>query len=373
MKTKIQKAVLSLTKSDPWFAHFIMESRITIDAMLRFYPPDNRTACVSVVNGVPTIDFCSEYLDRISSEELVGVLKHEVMHLVHDHLTDTKEEKRDPYLSNIAQDAAINQYIATIPQGCVTVEALEKAVGKKLLRDETSDYYYEHLLNKKKELEKAGLKTVDEHGIEMPGADSKEVARGVVNRVAKNALNRAAGNAPEHILGAIDKLGEAKLPWKTLLRNSVMSQVSRKTQSTTKKINRRFALPVPGKKHKREMTLGVCVDESGSVSDEQLTAFMSEIKAIAKSVTKTWLVHADCAVAAVEDLSKAKLNPTRRASGGTAYQPAIDKCVELKCNMIIYFGDFDTADLPKDPKVPFLWVGVGNSPAPAQFGKVIRL
>jgi predicted metal-dependent peptidase len=186
-------------------------------------------------------------------------------------------------------------------------------------------------------------------------------------------LNAAAGNAPDHVIKAIDALGEAKLPWKTLLRNSIMSQVSRKTQSTTKKINRRFALPVPGKKKKREMVLGVCVDESGSISEEAHTAFMSEIAQIAKNVTKTYIVHADCQVAGVDDLSKTKFNPERKAAGGTAYQPAIDKCVELKCNMIVYFGDFDTADKPKNPGVPFLWVGVGNSPAPAEFGKVIRL
>ncbi len=367
MRSKIQQAILSLLKTEPYYAHFIMDSRIMVDA---FGVP---TAAVAVCSGIPTIVFNSKFIEPMTNEEVCAVMKHEVLHLVHDHLGVTKEEQRDPYISNIAQDCAINQYINNLPAGCVTVKALSNVVGYDLQENETSDYYYEHLMRKKKEIEASGAKTLDDHGVEIPGKDAPEVARGAIKRVAQNAANRAAGTTPEHILSAIDKLGDAKLPWKVLLRNAIMSQVSRKTQATTKKINRRFALPVPGKKHKREMTLGVCVDESGSVSKEQHEAFMSEIKAIAKTVNRTYLVHADCSVAAVEDLSQTKFNPTRRAGGGTMYQPAIDKCRELKCNMIIYFGDFDTADKPQNPGVPFLWVGVGSQPAPADFGKVIRI
>lgn len=370
MKDKIQTAIIDLLKTEPYYAHFIMESRITVGKVR--YPKGNETACVAVVNGTPTIDFAESFLEKLTPAGLCAVLKHEVLHLVNDHTASFKIEGKDPYIGNIAADCAINQYIKDLPIEGVTVEALSKLVGKTLLPYETSDYYYEHLMDKKKELEASGTKTLDEHGA-MEGADSPEVARGAIKRVAGNAVNRAAGNVADHILSAVDRLAEAKLPWKVLLRNAIMTQISRETQSTTKKINRRFKLPVPGKKHKRTMTLGVCVDESGSVSDAQHVEFMAEISAIAKQVSKTWLIHADCSVAGVEDLSKGKFNPSRRAGGGTAYQPAIDKCVELKCNMIVYFGDFDTADQPQDPKVPFLWVGVGSQPAPGNFGKVIRL
>lgn len=367
MKNKIQRAVISLLKTEPYYAHFIMESRIVLDA---FGVP---TAAVAVCNGTPTIVFNSKFIEPLSDAELCAVMKHEVLHLVLDHVVTGKEEGKDPYIANIAMDCAINQYITSLPKDCITLDGLSKLVGKKLDANETSDYYYEHLMKKKKELQDAGTGTLDEHDVAMPGKDSPEVARGAVKRVAQNSVQRAAGNVAEHILSAIDKLGEAKLPWKVLLRNAIMSQVSRETQATTKRINRRFALPVPGKKHKRTMTLGVCIDESGSVSDEQLTMFMAEIKSISNMVNKTYLVHADSEVAAVEDLSKVKFTPSRRAGGGTAYQPAIDKCKELKCNMIVYFGDFDTADKPQNPGVPFLWVGVGNQPAPGDFGKVIRL
>jgi predicted metal-dependent peptidase len=62
-----------------------------------------------------------------------------------------------------------------------------------------------------------------------------------------------------------------------------------------------------------------------------------------------------------------------KGRGGTAYQPAITKAVELKVDGIIYMGDADAADTPIDPKKPFLWALVRNSPPPAKFGKVIRI
>jgi hypothetical protein len=40
---------------------------------------------------------------------------------------------------------------------------------------------------------------------------------------------------------------------------------------------------------------------------------------------------------------------------------------------IAYLGDFDSSDIPVNPGVPFLWVGVGNQPPPGNFGKVLRI
>jgi hypothetical protein len=240
----------------------------------------------------------------------------------------------------------------------------EKAQMSQFMRDS---------LDTAKAMAAAGLATLDEHGIPIDGEDAPAIAQGAVKRVAQDSLKKAAGQAPEFVQKQLDAMNNAKLPWKSLLRNAIMKQVTRETKATNKKINRRFALPVPGKKQKRTMTLGVCVDSSGSVSDQAFGDFLSEVQSIAKQVTRTWLIHADCEVQAIEDLSKKPLERVRKGNGGTAYQPAINKCLELKCDMIIYFGDFDCADKPKNPGKPFIWVGVGDQEPPGNFGKVIRL
>lgn len=365
----VRNAIYQLLTDEPFYAHFILNSNIVYD---KFKVP---TAGVGVVNGVPTFIFNSSFLAGLSEKEVKTVLKHEVLHLTLDHVGSTKHyDHNDRYLWNIAQDCVINQYLSDLPKDCITLALLSTLVNHPLTAFETSDYYYSFLKKEQEKVNASGAKTMDEHDPDMGDRGNSQVNKAAIRGIAQKAVTKAAGNAPQAVVDALAMGGEASLPWKQLLRNFIFQKVSNVTLNTQKKVNRRFAMPVPGKKKKRTMTLGVCTDSSGSVSDEQYASFMREIQSIAKQVELTWLVQADSVVQQVEKLtSKVKLKPSRAGYGGTAYQPAIDKCKELGCDVIIYFGDFDTSDLPVDPKVPFLWVGVGNQAPPASFGKVLRL
>lgn len=368
MISPVQKAIYSLLQNEPYYAHFILNSNLLYD---RWGVP---TAGACVVQGVPTLVFNSKFIEKLSHEELTEVLKHEVLHLTFDHYATKPTDDHDKKLWNLAMDCAINQYLKCLPEGCVTLEGMSKAVGYELEAFETSDYYYEHFKKKSDEVNASGQSTVDDHDFDPGDVGDARVNAQAAKAAARKAQRAAAGNLPENLAKILSNEGEAVLPWEQLLRNFVMKRVSSITQATTKKINRRFALPVPGKRKKRTLTLGVCLDSSGSISDESYASFLREVKSIAKNVSKTWLVHADCEVQKVEELGgKTKFSTTRAGGGGTAYQPAIDKCKELGCDVIIYFGDFDSADVPTNPHVPFLWVGVGGQEPPANFGKVIRL
>lgn len=369
----VQRSIYQLLSREPFYAHFILNSNIVYD---RFKVP---TAGVAVIQGVPTFIFNSEFVKSLSESECKTILKHEVLHLVMDHLLFGKDlSKHDQYIANLATDCAINQYLDNLPEGCVNLENMSKTVGYPLAPFQTSDYYYDHLKKKQKELKASGAHTMDEHDIDVGdqegGEGNAQINKAAVEAIAKKALNQAAGNAPQAIVEAMANRGAPVLPWKQILRNFVMKQVANTTLSTQKKVNRRFALPVPGKKKKRTMTLGVCTDASGSVNDDQYAMFLTELKSIAKQVEITWLIQADCVVQKVEKLTpKTTYVPSRAGNGGTAYQPAITKAKELGCDVIIYFGDFDSSDIPANPGVPFLWVGVGQQEPPAKFGKVLRL
>ena len=141
---------------------------------------------------------------------------------------------------------------------------------------------------------------------------------------------------------------------------------------TRKKRNRRYGILQPGNKKKPELHLALCVDTSGSVSDEELSMFWGEMQAISGMGVKITIIEADCVVQNVYEFEPKK-TPSFSGRGGTAYNPAIEKALEIKADGIIYCGDFDTADTPEDPKKPFLWVGVRNSPPPATFGRVVYL
>jgi predicted metal-dependent peptidase len=367
--SNFQKAMYQLLQNEPFYAHFILNSRIV------FNHKDVPTAAATVIHGVPTFIFNEEFLAPLTIENTSGIIKHEVMHLVLNHLNDMANI--DPEMKvvyNVALDCAINQYIDGLPPGMISLEVVQKLTKKPLLPFETSDYYYKNLKEEVDKIKEAGLDSMDEHGLEMEGQTKGELANGAIKRATQQAIKQSAGNVPNAVLQTMSDYGVVQHNWKTILKNFVLSRVSRETLNTQKRLNRRFKLPVPGKKQKRTMTLGVCVDSSGSVSDEQFISFLTEIKSISSNVSLTWLIDADSTVQHVEKLtSKSKLRKERHGCGGTAYQPAIDKARELKCDVIIYFGDGDTADMPKNPGVPFLWVLVGNQDAPGNFGKVLRL
>lgn len=371
MISKFQKAVYQLLTSEPYFAHFLLESKVMYDVF------NVKSAAASVIGGVPVIIWNTEFMNALTVDGVKEVLKHEIMHLLLTHTNRAKEENKDHLLYNIATDCAINQYLNSqhFPAGSVTLESLSRAVGQQLKPFETAQYYYDACYKAATKVAAGAGKTVDDHDLVIDGQDIPEIAQAAVQKAGKAALASAAGNAPSVIVKALDAFGEPQISWKQIFKNFVLKQVDRTTRITQSKINRRLPLPAPGRKHKRTMTLGVCLDSSGSVSDEQYSAFFAEVKSIAKQITKVYIVHADCEVQGVDELNKKtrKIDTTRKGVGGTAYQPAITKCLQLGCDAIVYFGDFDTSDIPTDPKKPFLWVGVGNQNPPADWGKVLRI
>jgi len=369
MKT-IEKAIKTLLDSRPFYAHFFLDSRVEYDK----YNVTTAGACMT--SKGPILTFNTKYIDTLISDELAGVVEHEVLHLLFDHTSLKKDDGYDLTIANIAQDLSINQYIEKLPNGCVTLPLIESKLGLKLEPLQTWEYYYTYLLQKKDQIGDGDEYKFDEHGLqtgekEGSASDKKVNLRSTLDR----AIKASKGNVPKSVLQIYDSLiSEHKVPWQQVLSNFVARSIAVSTKDTRKKINRRFGLDQPGKKKKRELVLGVCTDSSGSVSDESFNMFLNEISRISTICQKLYLVDADCTVQNVEVVKKGKfIKRERHGCGGTAYQPAIDECLKRGCDAIIYFGDFDCADTPQDPGKPFLWVGVGNSPKPGAFGAEIRI
>lgn len=376
----IEKPIHALLQQEPFFAHFLLNSRIMFNA--HKVP----TAGAAIINGTLVFIINTDFFFALTVKEQTAVLKHEIMHMLLDHCGKRGKDTADKHVANVAMDCAINQYIKNLPDKCVTLAEVEKYTGKKLLPYQVYEYYYDAL--KEAQAEKQTEGRVNHEFMEGSGDESTgdgkpgsviapEQARAIVADAAKNAVKAAAGNVPDYLVGTLGSLNtQGKISWKQQLRNIISSVPISENRNTRKKTHRRFELEQPGKRKKRKIIVGVCCDSSGSVSDESYSLFMTEVYNISKSVAITYLVQADCEVQKVDVIkgtAKKEKLAQRHGNGGTAYQPAIDACMKRKCDVIIYFGDFDTSDTPKDPRVPFVWVGVGNQEPPANFGRVLRL
>lgn len=367
-----EKPMYLLLSTEPFYAHFLMACRIKLNV------PKVETLGVMVKKGAITMVINTEFFNKLKIKEQAAVLKHEMMHVLLGHCEGRgKAYKANHILANVAMDCAINQHISDLPEGCVTLDTLEKKLEHPLKPYETFEYYYAALMASDKIKEEM----VNNHEF-MEGSDSEgefEAAqnRNAIGRAAKDAMKAAVGKVPSGIEKALaDLTKDSQVSWRQILRNIVSSTPFAEKRNTRKKVHRRFELDQPGKRRKRKLKVAVCADSSGSVSDESYTAFMKEIMSISRNTAVTYLIEADCEIQNVKKITgTAKLSDltVRHGSGGTAYQPAITKAVELKVDLIIYFGDMDSADYPENPGVPFIWVRVGDQKPPGDFGRVVDL
>src|ERR1035437_1224959 len=337
---QIEKAIHKLLNEKPFYAHFFLRSQVIYD------DPKIPTAAAEVSREGLRLYFNNKYLSENTPEAVAGVIEHEVLHLLFEHTVVMHDKTLNKLVANVAMDASINQYITTLPEGCISIDGLNKELGMNLPKEETWEYYYYKLLQKAEELQKNGTGPMDVHGVGSEDAADPQFAKEILRQAMDQAVKSAAGNLPKEVAKVYTSLKPStQISWKQVLANFIARHVSSSTRGSRKKRNRRFGLDQPGKVKKRELVLGICNDSSGSVSDDDYEKFMAEASRAIPHCNTTYVIDADCQVHDIQKLTKnKKLRMKRTGCGGTAYQPAITKCLELGCEAIVYFGDMDAAD-----------------------------
>lgn len=361
---EIERIVYNLLTANRFYGELLLNCNILYDKH------NIPTAGATVLKGIPTIIVNTTFFSSLKFEEQIAVFQHELDHIVYMHMF---KKNVDPYIFNIAADCTINQYISNLPQNAILPSTLESTLKVSIEKYQDSMYYYELLIKHKDELSENGISTLDEHNLPVDNNEQQ------VKIAVKNALNKAVkaakGEVPDHLKQTLNSLlEEEQISWKQVLRNFIIRSSIKTTKYSRKKPHRRFKFESPAVIKKQELVLAVCADSSGSVSNELFASFINEINSISQCVGRTIFIEADAEVQYVEKLKKGKkLQYRRNSCGGTAYQPAIDRAKKEKANVIIYLGDGDCADVPTNPKVPFLWVLPENFNPPASFGKVLHI
>lgn len=393
---KLQQAITALLFSEPFYGHLISRMRISKSTQVS-------SAGVYITDKINLV-YNEEWLENLDLVDVVNVLKHECGHILQEHIPRSKQiGATSPEMHkrfNISTDATINiqNLVPTVEKiGGVTVKSLnemlkgmldkanEKDNGNRkfspLLTGQMAEYYYNRINEFADEnsdiIPKDGSgmgETIDDHSTWEKSEGNVEMQKEVTKQAVNDSVKAAGGigNVPGDIAALVSELNKSQVNWKQQLRQFFVNTLKSSRIATRKRRNRRYGILQPGHKKKPELHLGLCVDTSGSVSDEELAIFWAEMEAIYACGVKITVIEADCVVQNVYEFDPKK-TPEFKGRGGTSYGPAIKKATELGVDGILYCGDFDTADKPENPNKPFLWVGVRNSPPPASFGRVIYL
>jgi hypothetical protein len=100
--------------------------------------------------------------------------------------------------------------------------------------------------------------------------------------------------------------------------------------------------------------------------------YYSELKYLQNLGAEIKVLQADAEVTTIKEFKLSKqVEVTGR--GGTLYNPALLECKRLGVDIILYFGDMDSADVPVDPGIPVVWISSRGQKPPADFGSVIYI
>lgn len=312
---------------------------------------------------------------------LLGVLEHEIIHVVFGHLFVKFE---DHTRGNVAKDLVVNSLLPedTLPGKHVLPEHYGFEKNKSAM------WYYTHLRDNQQYKKQCASgvfgvggalshimsshKMWDDVEADMV---AKEFMKDVI-RKAKDLCGKNYGNIPGEVVAQIDELlkkEKAIIPWGKVLRMFISSCQESILDYTVKRISRRYGTR-PGTRKGDVLNLAVAVDTSGSISDEQLKLFFNEIRWVWKNGATVTVLEADCDVCA-EYKFKGKFSGKVHGRGGTDLEPVLKK-VEGDFDALVYFTDFYAPPIAKRYRIPVLWVlttELERSQYPYKWGRFIKI
>jgi len=298
----------------------------------------------------------------------VGVLKHEMLHIVFKHPFRSKQlQKRygNEYkhkIFGIAADCALNQQINRkhLPEKAVYPDTLSIVMKMEIPVGLTTEEYYEILHkacknDKDKQKALSNFFSLDDHNSWDKSRGDEIIASGMVKRIiskAFEATQKSRGDTPSTYSSWLEMLTrKAQVDWKKMLRH-IIGNKRVNAKPTFFRPNRRNpeASYLKGKIKDRIYDLLVVADVSGSVSNEELMYGLNEIHQICKMTSSTVkLIQVDTEACSPEDITKNTKRIDRKACGGTILRPALKKAKErhliYDAIVVITDGQIDDEDI----------------------------
>ena len=239
----------------------------------------------------------ARFIMLLKPKEVEFLVGHEVLHVVYDHMGRIGD--RDPSIFNIANDYAVNadlkrhrvgEFIKTVP--CLfeakydgwASEAIYDDLMKNVQRISIDDLVNQMIDD---HMDDAGEGEGEGEG-ENEGKKGKrptltetereEIRKEVKQSILNAAQGAEAGSVPKGVERMIKDMTESIMPWNDLIQTNITSTI--KSDFSWLRPSRRgwhMDAIMPGMTPGEEIDVTVMVDMSGSISNAQGKAFISEV------------------------------------------------------------------------------------------------
>ena len=286
---KLTTARVGLLLKAPFFGNMATRMKI-IDAS---------EWCPTAATNGRNFYYNKDFVNKLSVKKLEFLFGHEILHCVFDHFG--RVGSRDRMLSNIAQDYAVNQILVDerIGEKITEVQICYDHKYRGLAWEEIYDQLYEKAekIPMDQLLKQLG-DLLDEHINEdgsAPGKEgdgkgskpgmSKEEAQAIRDEIKEAMIQSAAaagaGKVPAGVMRMIKDMTEPKMNWREIVNQEIQS-IIRNDYSFTRPNRKSMhsGAILPGMKEATTIDIGVSIDMSGSIGQEDATIFLSEVKGI---------------------------------------------------------------------------------------------
>lgn len=360
MVSKLRAAVTSLLDQDRFYAELLFD-------LVRVDDPTCKSMGVGLRGREATLVYNSALLEHWTNDEVVKVVKHEVLHLILGHIGRIGATGGPHHIGNVAADLVVNQMIQGMPtklkfwnpetQSTFEGETISLENMKKqfpdLLPGKTFEWYYNMIMENAEKAE--SYATADDHdvGDGTPSESDKRYWREKIAGAAQRA--KAAGQEPSGALRDIlREFLDTDVDWRTALRQFPQDAERTNTIRTRKKKNRRYGFLYPGAKIERKCKLAVGYDLSGSITDDIKDKFTKELAVIA-SYAEITVLFFDTSVTAETVFDENDFTWRVNGGGGTSFSPVLTRALELQVDGIVFLTDGEAFDTYEDPGIPVLW------------------
>lgn len=359
MRSELEKIILNLGKKSPFYLYLLL-------GVSRIPSKDVKTIDLSFSRFKTVLYYNPDWVFKTSSDFVEGMIMHLIMHLINLHFLIKPKDSRDRVIWDLAMDAAINQHIPQLAAFGIPLNLLiEEGHGVDNERlfvlppdwmpDKSAEEYHKWILKRMEELGRFDIMIMGE--IRESNSDSHKGLYNVQNvdmilEINKNILKKAFNLYGSELPSGIRRLVEIAvsrpvLNWKDAIRHFAGASEYGERYLTVLKPNRRYENQ-PGWRTSHAAKLGVIVDTSGSIIEEELDKFFSEIEALSRYVDTSFvLVQVDRAVNLEMRYSKGDYRNIEIVGGGeTDLQPAVNYIEDkYRPEGIVIFTDGYT-DLP---------------------------